>query len=179
MKKFICLFLSISTIAYSLAYAALGGFIGNNGALSKIGLKHPVLFAIWGILTYLTLTYHIILGFKATKYKFHFLMLAIAFIGMTLTLACDFDYKLKTQYMLHCIGSLSFSSVMGATVFFMFFLKKDRLFAAISGTILLIDLILLLIFKETALIELAPIFAGCIMMTVHNLKKEKIAVEIK
>ena len=37
----------------------------------------------------------------------------------------------------------------------------------------------LIIFKETAIIELTPIFAGYIMLGIHNTRRERKAVEIK
>jgi hypothetical protein len=97
---------------------------------------------------------------------------------MALTLTCDFDYNKYPQYLAHCIGSLAFSVIMGINVFLSFFLTKKYLFASISAVILVLDLIMLIIFKETALIEIVPIFAGYIMLTINNLKegKEKVGV---
>ena len=179
MKKVICLLACILAAVYSVAYAGLGGFVGNSGALSKIGLVHPILFAVWGVLTYFALAFNITVGFRKTKYKFYTILLAVSFIGMVLTLTCDFDYDIRAQYVLHCLGSLTFSAVTGITVFLLFLLSKSYVPATISGVILIIDLILLIFFKETAFIELAPIFAGYIMLCIHNLKKEKSTVEIK
>lgn len=178
MKKVLCIIAPIFTVAYSLLYASLGGFSGNRSALSKIGLEHPLLFTIWGITTAFTLFSNIIIGFKRTKYKFYIALLSIAAIGMLLTLCFDFDYSKYAQYILHCVGSLTFSAVTGTTVFLLFLLTKNYPFAVISALILIADLILLLIFKETALIELMPIFAGYIMLSVHNLRKEKEKIEL-
>ena len=169
----------IISTAYSVFYAGIGGFKGNDGALSKIGLEHPVLFAIWGILTCIALFFCIFIAYTDTKFKFHYPMLLIAFVGMILTICCDFDYDLKLQYWLHCIGSMTFSIVSGLTVFMLFLLKKDYIFTVITGGILITDLVLLIIFKETAFIELMPIFAGFVMLCIHNLRREKETVEIK
>lgn len=179
MKKFICLFSCIVSGVYSVCYASLGGFCGNSGALSKIGLAHPVLFAVWGILTYFALALNIIIGFKRTKYKFYIALLVIALIGICLTVIFDFDYSKHNEYILHCVGSLTFSAVMGITVFLLFLVNKAYFFAVLSGLILITDLILLVIFKETALIELTPIFAGYIMLSIYNLKKENSPIGIK
>ena len=65
---------------------------------------------------------------------------------------------------------------MGITVFLLFLLSKSYILAAISGVVLIADLVLLLIFKETAIIELMPIFTGYILMSIHNFKKEKILI---
>lgn len=147
--------------------------------MSKIGLTHPVLFAIWGIVTCCALFYCIIIGFSETKFKFQYFLLAIALVGMVLTISCEFDYDLKVQYWLHCIGSMTFSIVSGITVFLLFICKKDYTLSIISAFIMVTDLILLIIFKETAFIELMPIFAAYILLYAHNFKKEKKVIEIK
>lgn len=179
MKKIFSLCLSLTAIIYSLYYASLGGFSGNDGALSKIGLTHPVLFIIWGALTCVALFYNIIIGYIKTKYKFYIPLLIIALTGMILTITNDFDYSQKNQYILHCIGSMTFSIVMGITVFLLFLLAKDYILAFICALILITDLILLIIFKETAIIELTPIFAGYIMLVIHNIQRERKKVEIE
>lgn len=179
MKNYLCLIFSIAAGIYSLFYANLGGFKGNTGALSKIGLTHPVLFAIWGAITCAALFANIIVGFKKTKFKFYVYLIAVAAIGMILTISFDFDYNDQLNYWLHCIGSMTFSIVMGITVFLLFLLSKNYIFTAASAIILITDLILLIIFKETAIIELFPILSGLIMMVIHNMRKERKAVEIK
>lgn len=179
MKKGFNAVLVVITVAYSIWYAGLGGFVGNKGALSKIGLEHPVLFAVWGILTYFTLAYSIALGFRKTKYKFYIPLLMLSFVGMVLTLSCKFDYAYHTQYVLHCIGSLGFSIITGICVFLLFLLSKSHILTIVCGAILIIDLILLIVFKETAIIELFPIISGYILLFIFNHGKEKIKVEIK
>lgn len=179
MKKLFCLLTSIIAAVYSIGYASIGGFVGNSGALSKIGLEHPILFSVWGLLTYSALALNIVIGFRKTEYKFYIALLIISLIGMLLTIGFDFDYDKHNEYMLHCIGSLTFSAVTGITVFLLFLLSKSYTLTTVSGIILISDLILLIIFKETAIIELMPIFAGYIMLCIHNLKKEKEPVEIK
>ena len=116
---------------------------------------------------------------EKTKYKFYTVLLAVAFLGMVLTVSCDFDYSKHTEYLLHCIGSLGFSIVTGVTVFLLFLLKRNYIFTVITAVMLVGDTVLLIIFKETALIELVPIIAGLIMLTADNLRKERRAVEIK
>lgn len=179
MKRIICILLCIISAIYSVIYASLGGFLGNEGALSKIGLEHPILFAVWGCLTVIALGVNITVGFMKTKYKFYILLLIIGIIGMALTLCFDFDYDKKPDYYLHCIGSLAFSAVMGITVFLLFLLTKNYLFASISAVVLFVDLMLLIIFKETAIIELAPIFAGYIMLSIHNTVERRIPASVK
>ena len=74
-----------------------------------------------------------------------------------------------------------FSAVTGITVFLLFLIcfKKGVMFKAFtvaSGMILIGDLVCLLIFKETGLIEALPIFAGYIMLSAVNLRREKIEI---
>lgn len=121
MKKIISVFISLIAMIYSLYYASLGGFVGNEGALSKIGLYHPVLFAIWGLLTAAAIDLNITIGFLKTKYKFHYILICVSLIAMIMTISFDFDYSNYTQYMLHCIGSMTFSIITGVNVFLLFF----------------------------------------------------------
>lgn len=154
----------------------------NSGALSKIGLEHRTLFVIWGILTFISLAFSITNAYKKlTDRKFYILLLMISGTGMALTLSNRFDFDIKIEYYLHCAGSLTFSVIMGITIFLLYFLsrKKDRInmiFCIITGIVLLGDLICLLIFKETGLIEVIPIFAGYIMLCTTNLRRDKIEV---
>lgn len=170
----------IVTVVYTIWYMHFGVCYENSGALSKIGLSHPIYFAIWGAMTYFALATGIIIGYKRyCKTKVYIPLLAISGVGMILTLTCDFDFDKKVQYYLHCGGSLAFSAVMGFTIFLLFLLnyKKNSLFKAftyLSGGILIIDAICLLIFKETGLIEALPIFAGYILLTATNLRRERI-----
>lgn len=179
MKNFIFLILSAAVTVYTLVYTSLGGFVGNEGALSKIGLVHPVLFVIWGFLTFSVLSFGIVLGYLKTKYKFYIILLLIAFVGIALTVFCDFDYDNRLQYTLHCVGSLSFSAVTGINIFFMFLLTKRYFLTAVSGAVLLGDLVLLLIFKETAFIELIPIITAYILFNINNCSKERVKLEVK
>ncbi|MCC8073178.1 MAG: hypothetical protein LIO62_03525 [Clostridiales bacterium] len=179
MKKSLYIIISAIAIIYSLWYGHFGEFSGNNGSMSKIGLSHPFLFAIWGILTYIALAYGIAVGYKKIRKRYYIPLLIISAIGMILTITCDFDYSLKTQYIAHCIGSLTFSAVSGITVFTLFLSAKNYILAAVSAVVLIGDLIPLLIFKETAIIELAPIFIGYILLGIFMFEKEKNTLEIK
>lgn len=168
--------LSLVTTIYTIWYMHFGIPWRNSGALSKIGLQHHILFAIWGVMTFLSLALGITIAYrKTTKTKAYIPMLAISGIGMLLTITNDFDFNKKVQYFFHCGGSLTFSAIMGITIFLLYLLnyKKDKLskaFTYISGGILVIDLVCLLIFKETGLIEALPIFAGYILLGITNLR---------
>lgn len=178
IKKGICTLSVFVAAAIAIYYLTICGLKGNESALSTVGLEHHVIFTLWGITTYVALASNIAFAFSKTKYKFYIIFLIISAVGMALTLLCDFDYDNYPQYLAHCIGSLAFSSVMGINVFLSFLLTKKYVFAVISAVILITDLIMLLIFKETALIEIVPIFAGYIMLTINNLSKGKEKVGI-
>lgn len=179
MKKIICLFIPALSVVYSLLYASLGGFRGNASAMSKIGLEHHFLFAIWGMLTFISIGGNLLIAYRKGKYKFYIPLLIAALVGMIMTISFEFDYDKHTEYVLHCIGSLAFSAIIGISVFLLFLLSRRYILAAISAVILITDLILLIIYKETAFIELMPIFAGYVLLGIYNLREEKEKVEIK
>lgn len=175
--------LSAAVITYTLWYMSFGELTINAGALSKIGLRHPVLFAVWGILTYTALYSNIFYLNKMLypKAMLHYFFAAAALAGIILTVTCSFDYSLPVQYCLHCTGSLCFSVTTGLSVFLIYLRSFGKsLFYKIStviiGLLLFADLILLLIYKETALIEAVPIIFGLIIMPLtiltHKTDKE-------
>lgn len=185
MKKYLPLIsalLSICTVIYTIWYMHYGNPAKNSGALSKIGLEHHGLFVIWGILTYLSLSFALVIAYrKFTKTKVYIPLLCISGLGMILTLCFDFVYDNKLNYILHCAGSLMFSAISGITVFILFLLNCKRsvmfkFFTYITAAVLICDLICLFIFKETGLIETLPVFAGYIMLTVTNFRREKVEI---
>ncbi len=176
--------LSSITAIYTIWYMHFGNPLQNSGALSKIGLEHKGLFVIWGILTFVSLALGIMIGYtKTLKTKIYIPLLAVSGAGMILTLVFDFDYNIRPDYDLHCAGSLAFSAVMGITIFLLFLLnykkaKIFKIFTFISAAILLTDLVCLLIFKETGLIEALPIFAGYIMLGITNVRRDRIELTV-
>lgn len=178
MRNVILSVCSAAVSAYTIWYMSLGDVTANSGALSKIGLDHHVLFAVWGAATYALLYLLIHTAFrKYTNYRFYHWLMAVSGVGMLLTLTCDFDYEKRLQWFLHCAGSLTFSAVTGITVFLFFLLcaKKDKIFFVITlivGAVLLGDTVFLIIFKETALIETVPIFVGYAVLNLTLYKKE-------
>lgn len=182
MKKLISTALSVVAVIYTIWYMQYGTPYLNSGALSKIGLKHHNEFVVWGVLTFIALATNIIIAYKEkTKSKAYIPLLAISGTGMALTLIFYFDYSMQIDYYLHCIGSLLFSAIMGATIFVLFVLlyrksKLYKVFTYITGSILIIDLICLFIYKETGLIEVIPIFAGYVLLGITNTRRDKIEV---
>lgn len=171
---------SAAAFVYTLWYMHFGEAYKNSGALSKIGLQHHGYFAIWGILTLFALSFNIVIAYrKYTETKAYIPLLSVSAIGMILTLCFDFDFSKKPDYYIHCIGSLTFSAVMGVTIFLLFLLcfnqgKIFKIFTFVTAGILITDLILLFIFKETGLIETVPIFAGYILLAVTNFRRDKV-----
>lgn len=185
MNKYIVLILSIFAVSYTLWYMSFGSLTENSGALSKTGLAHPVLFIVWGILVFTALYWGIITLYRILlpKSKVYIFLTVLALLGMILTLSCRFDYSIKAEYYLHCAGSLTFSAATGIVVFllFLFNFKKGAFYSVICtavGIILITDLVLLLIFKENALVEAVPIIFGLIIIPLSvfkaSAKKEKI-----
>lgn len=183
MKNAVLIIISAAAFIFTLWYMQLGSLTDNSGALSKTGLIHPFYFTVWGCLTFSGIYGNLIFSYKAflKKYRFQYFFCFISAIGMILTLTCDFDYSKQTEYLLHCCGSLVFSISTGVCVFLLFILNytKSKIFAGftyIIGGILITDLILLIIFKENALIEAVPVIFALIILPVLNftdLFKEK------
>lgn len=175
MKKIIYSLLSTAAILLTIWLMHFGSLTENSGALSKTGLRYPVTFAVWGLITYFALHLNIIYGLQKIEKtnKLYYALSALAGTGMMLTIFCDFDYSLRTQYYLHCAGSLTFSAITGILVFILFLYQfhKNNIYKALTiiiGSILVIDLILLIIFQETALIEAVPIIFGLIILPIFN-----------
>lgn len=171
--------LSVITIIYTVWYMHYGVCYKNSGALSKIGLTHHNEFVVWGVMTLVTLSVGIVIAYQRyLKTRVYIPLLIVSAIGMVLTLCFDFRYGVNPDYYLHCAGSLTFSAVTGVNIFVLYLLNyEDKLFRAfmyISGGILLVDLVLLLIFKETGLIEVVPIFAGYILLSITNLRRDRV-----
>lgn len=175
MKRIIYTALSIISVIITIWLMHYGSLTENTGALSKTGLKYPITFVVWGIITYFALHLNIIYGLRriGKVNKLFYSMSAIAGIGMMLTIFCDFDYSLRIQYYLHCAGSLTFSAITGILVFILFLYQFNihtiyKIFTVIIGLILTIDMIMLIVFQETALIEAVPIIFGLITLPIFN-----------
>ena len=76
-NKTISFILTVFAIIITIYYLAICGLFGNKSALSTVGLKHHILFTIWGIVTYMALSSGIIVAFSQTKYKFYIILLMI------------------------------------------------------------------------------------------------------
>ena len=175
MKKTILISLSALALVYTLWYMHFGSLTDNCGALSTTGLSHPVAFTIWGVLTFFALYSNILYAYAELprKHKFQYILCGVSAVGMALTLACDFDYAKRTEFYIHCVGALTFSVLTGVFVFVLFLLnyKKSKLYAVftyIIGAILIVDLIMLILFNENALIETVPVIFALITLPIVN-----------
>ena len=180
MKKYILPLLCAVATVYTVWYMHFGVPYKNSGALSKIGLMHHGYFVLWGVLTFAALSLGIVRAYRRyTQTKIYLPLLCLSGVGMALTLAFDFDFSKMPDYYFHCAGSLLFSVITGTTIFVLFAMlyKKDtlyKIFTYLTAALLLGDLVLLLIFKETALIEVVPIFAGYAMLSIADLRRETV-----
>ena len=175
MKKIVLISLSACAIIYTLWYMHFGSLTDTSGALSTVALSHPIAFKIWGLLTFFALYSNILYAYDnlPRKHKFQNVLFDISALGMGFTIFTDYDFAKKTEYILHCVGALTFSAATGFCVFMLFLLnyKRGKLFAVFTyviGAILITDLMLLIIIKENALIETAPIIFALILLPVLN-----------
>lgn len=183
MKKILLIAASVLAVIFTVWYMHFGSLFDNSGALSVTGLSHPVYFTIWGVLSFCGIFGNLLFAYRKLLPQNHFqyIFFALSSIGMILTLVFDFDYSIYFQYVLHCLGSLLFSISTATCVFLLFFLNYGKnamfkVFTYVIGSILMVDLVLLLIFKETALIEAVPVLFALIVLPILNftsLFKEK------
>ncbi len=174
MKR-LSLFLSAACVVYTLIYMRYAAPWTNAGALSTIGLRHRAEFTVWGLLTIAALSVSVYTAYsQKVKTKVYLPLLAVSALGMAMTLIFRFDYDIKPDYYYHCAGSLMFSISMGINVFLLFLLSKRKALCTVTALILISDIIFLIIFKETGLIEAVPIFAGIIMLNIYIFRGEKI-----
>ena len=76
-------------------------------------------------------------------------------------------------------GSLAFSVLSGGAIFlcFLFSFKKGRFWQCVTvfwAALMIGDLILLLIYKETGLIEAMPVLTGVVLLNIAIYQKEKV-----
>ena len=180
MKKFWISLFSVFYCIFTILYMRFADPWTNAGAISTIGLDHPVLFALWGVVTYgvLYLLLYTIYDRQKRRRVCHVLLIP-AGAGMALTVCCPFDYKRHTLWLLHCIGSLAFSVLSGVAIFlcFLFLFKKGRFWQCATvfwAALMISDSILLLIYKENGLIEAVPVLIGMVLLNIAIYQKEKV-----
>ena len=171
------LLLAVSCV-YTIWYMQLGDIFKNSGALSTIGLDHPVLFAVWGILAQGAMLLNIGTMYKRAGIhkKFYKVLLALSTLGMAMTLLFPFDYDMRLYYFLHCTGAFLFTGTNGAAILIYFLLRRREhpAFWALFGcgcAVLSASVILLLITKETAFNETLPQFGAFLLFAANNATK--------
>jgi len=170
---------TIIAAAYSCRMLAMSDIGGDCISYIRAAL-YLLLFALWGAGTYgvLYLLLYTMYNKQKRRGLCHGLLLP-AGVGMALTVCCPFDFERHNLWLLHCIGSLAFSVLSGVAIFlcFLFSFKKGRFWqcATVFWAALMIgDLILLLIYKETGLIEATPVLAGVVLLNIAIYQKEKV-----
>lgn len=168
------LFLILIAIGYTLWYLSFSDPMKSYGALSYIGLKHPVLFAIWGLLAESALYLNIKNAYRQAGYnnKYGQWMLNLAITSMLITIMVPFDFDRMVQYIAHCYGAISFIIYNGVAMlilFFRFYQKKAYLLAGCaSAVILLSTLLLFLLIGESGVLETTPLFLSFLILTTVN-----------
>ncbi len=136
MKKIWISLISALYCGFTLGYMHFADPRTNAGALSTIGLDHPVLFALWGAGTYgvLYLLLYTMYNKQKRRGLCHGLVLP-AGVGMALTVCCPFDFERHTLWLLHCIGSLAFFRAQrGSDLSVLFvFIQKRAILAVRHG----------------------------------------------
>lgn len=179
MKKFLLSLFSLLYISFTVWYLHFADPTTNDGALSAIGRQHPVWFAIWGLYTFAVLFLLLAPLYRSIRrLPVCYGLLLPAGVGMALTVGCPFDGERHTLWLLHCIGSLTFSVCSGAAVFLCFCLRfsQGRYWQSASvlwAVLMFSDFVLLLIFKETGLIEAVPILVGVVLLNIAIYLRKK------
>ena len=103
MKKIWISLISALYCGFTLGYMHFADPRTNAGALSTIGLDHPVLFALWGAGTYgvLYLLLYTMYNKQKRRGLCHGLLLP-AGVGMALTVCCPFDFERHTLWLFPC-----------------------------------------------------------------------------
>ena len=170
----ICLIFIVFSFIYTVWYISHGNIFENSGALSTIGLTHPVLFAVWGLTSQITIGINIknMYGNISKKFKFTNILLFLSTLGIVFTVVFKFDYDLKVNYILLCMWAFSFTVFNFLNVILYFIIKfKDSFIYRLAEYLCLIaitvSLVLLIITKETALNETIHLFTAYIVFTIN------------
>lgn len=166
--------LMLIALVYTYWYLSFSNPFKSYGALSIIGLTHPVLFAVWGLLTETALYINIELAYRKTGYrsKCGRLLLNLAVTSIFITIFVPFDFERIFQYIIHCYGAISFIIYNGAAMLVLFFKyyrqKPFFILACITAVVLLTTLLLFLIIGESGVLECAPMLLSFIILFIFN-----------
>ena len=134
MKKIWISLISALYCGFTLGYMHFADPRTNAGALSTIGLDHPVLFALWGAGTYgvLYLLLYTMYNKQKRRGLCHGLVLP-AGVGMALTVCCPFDFERHTLWLLHCIAGFFHAQRGGDLSVLFVFIQKRAILAVRHG----------------------------------------------
>lgn len=173
-RRWCGLLLMAIAAGYTCWYLSFSNPLKSEGALSIIGLSHPVLFALWGFFAECALYVNIEGAYRRTGYqnKWGRLLLNLAILSILITVFVPFDFQQMIQYIIHCYGAISFIVYNGVAMlilFFKFYRQKSFLImACISTAILLITLLLFLIIGESGILETVPMLLCFLILCIVN-----------
>lgn len=173
----ICVTLLFGCVGYTCWYLGFGDPTTASGALSTIGLRHPLLFSIWGVLTACALLLNIARMYWRFRYKnrYSIYLLGLGLVSMAITLLVPFNAHNMFQYLLHCYGAISYiiyNAVAMIILFVKFYRKPSLLFlAGLTTTVLLTTLGLFLVLGESGILEVVPMaFSFIVLLFVNETK---------
>lgn len=177
-KKVLSIGLLLVCTVYTFWYMFLSDPLQSYGALSYIGLSHPILFATWGFLVESTLLLNIGRMFLKFDYnnKYAKILLLLGLISIIITICVPFNYDNKLKFVIHCYGAISFTIYNGVSMIFLFVQKRKakKIFlptAFIVGIVMLLTLGALIAFGESGVLEVLPMLASFVILSVVNYTK--------
>lgn len=163
------------SVCYTVWYLHFGNPAEAQGALSTIGLKHPVLFALWGAVTEAALFLNIRRMYVSCKYKNRWAsaMLVLAALSILTTVLVPYEYRNLFFYITHCAGAISFVIYNGAALLILFvkYNRKSAVFRVtmyLTITVLLSTLVLFAALGESGLLETIPLFLAYVIVSLVN-----------
>lgn len=177
-KKALTIGFLVLCVGYTAWYMMLSDPLEGYGALSYIGLEHPVLFSICGLLTEFALLLNVGKMFLKFGYrnKYATALLMLGILSMIITICVPFNYDNKFQFVVHCYGAISFIVYNGSSMIFFFIQNRKikKLFLAtaiVIGAIMLITLVLFATIGESGALEVTPLIVSFAILFVANYTK--------
>lgn len=177
-KKVLTIGFLLACTAYTVWYMFLSDPLQSYGALSYIGLKHPILFSVWGFLVESALMLNIGRMFLKFNYRnsYALFLLLLGLVSIIITIWVPFNYNDKIKFFVHCYGAISFTIYHGVSMIFLFVQKRriKKIFlptAFIIGIIMLMTLGALIAFGESGILEVSPMLASFLILALVNYTK--------
>lgn len=167
-------FLMLLSAGYTYWYLGFSNPLESYGALSIIGLSHPILFLLWGVFTETALYINIEIAYRRAGYQNRWArwLLNLAVSSILITVFVPFDFQQIVQYVIHCYGAISFILYNGVAMLILF-VKFQRLrgylaMACASGVILISTLVLFLTVGESGVLEATPMILSFLILSIVN-----------